>query len=38
MPRVAAMLDVQQISDITEIESEDGECSTMQSIPLQAPR
>lgn len=35
MPRVAAMLDVQQISDITDIESEDGECST---IPLQAPR
>ena len=39
MPRVAAMLDVQQISDITEIESEDGECSTIPlQAPLQAPR
>jgi electron transfer flavoprotein alpha subunit len=33
MPRVAAMLDSQQISDITDIESEDSEYYFIVSLP-----
>ena len=36
MPRVAAMLDSQQISDITDIESEDSEHYFIVSLPSHA--